>query len=346
LGGVNLTSTDFICGSSITNCSLDKAIYAYAEMPEDYEPQLKTPSTAQIKPLEDKDLKKEKTAFNVYVKDQLDAQASFDFENSLTAKGRENLDFIVKNKINPLDVITTHEAIQETNDSLRDSNGAPYIFTAASLGKDIAANAYIRRAKVAQEAANAYLNLNNKLPELKERAQKYSGSLKKNFNQVAGHEITQFEKSFNNLKELRILDRDSVYNHGQHRTEVHQNRFNSKNVDIYVGSVEDASKLSKIVGLAKIVGKGSFVYDISVGAYQISQAEDKSRETAKVAGSIGGGMLGAAVGGTAVSVALGSNPVGWGIAAAIGAYAVISGITGYYGSDIGEKVGEWIYEGV
>ena len=56
LGGVNLTSTDFICGSSITNCSLDKAIYAYAEMPEGYEPQLKIPSTAVITPLADKDL--------------------------------------------------------------------------------------------------------------------------------------------------------------------------------------------------------------------------------------------------------------------------------------------------
>ena len=57
LGGSNCTSADFICGSSMTNCSLDRLIYAYADMPEGYESQLKIPSTAQIQQLEDKDLK-------------------------------------------------------------------------------------------------------------------------------------------------------------------------------------------------------------------------------------------------------------------------------------------------
>lgn len=56
--GVNCTGTDFICDTSIQNCTLDKMIYTYAKMPKDFaENQLKKTSQAQIKPLEDKDLK-------------------------------------------------------------------------------------------------------------------------------------------------------------------------------------------------------------------------------------------------------------------------------------------------
>ncbi|MBY7733449.1 pentapeptide repeat-containing protein [Francisella philomiragia] len=338
----NFTATDFIVNSSIQNCILEKLIYAYAVLPKDFdENQLKKVSQAEIKQLSDHDLGQEQFTFNIYIKDKFNAQASFEFENSLTAKSRKNLDFIVKNKINPLDVITTQEAIEETNDSLRDSNGAPYIFTAATFGKNMAVDAYTRRAKVAQEAANAYLNLNNKLFELKGTAQKYSGSLKKNFQQVAGYELNEFEKSFNKVKELGIIDKDRVYKYGQYRTEIHQNRFNSEYVNIYVGSAEDASKLSKIIGLTKVIARGSLLYDITVGAYQISQAENKQKETAKVAGAIGGGMIGAATAGILIGIAI--TPAGW---VGLGAYAIVSVIGGAIGSDIGEKGGDWLYENI
>ncbi|MBY7734827.1 pentapeptide repeat-containing protein [Francisella philomiragia] len=54
----NFTATDFIVNSSIQNCILEKLIYAYAVLPKDFdENQLKKTSQAQIKPLDDKDVK-------------------------------------------------------------------------------------------------------------------------------------------------------------------------------------------------------------------------------------------------------------------------------------------------
>ncbi|MEY8673410.1 pentapeptide repeat-containing protein [Francisella philomiragia] len=54
----NFTATDFIVNSSIQNCILEKLIYAYAVLPKDFdENQLKKTSQAQIKSLDDKDVK-------------------------------------------------------------------------------------------------------------------------------------------------------------------------------------------------------------------------------------------------------------------------------------------------
>ncbi|MBK2259566.1 pentapeptide repeat-containing protein [Francisella philomiragia] len=54
----NFTATDFIVNSSIQNCILEKLIYAYAMLPKDFdENQLKKTSQAQIKSLDDKDVK-------------------------------------------------------------------------------------------------------------------------------------------------------------------------------------------------------------------------------------------------------------------------------------------------
>ncbi|WP_050346502.1 hypothetical protein [Francisella orientalis] len=54
----NCTGTDFICYTSIQNCTLDKLIYAFAMMLPDFdENQLKKTSQAQIKLLDDKDVK-------------------------------------------------------------------------------------------------------------------------------------------------------------------------------------------------------------------------------------------------------------------------------------------------
>ncbi|AIT10131.1 hypothetical protein LO80_09205 [Candidatus Francisella endociliophora] len=58
LAQANCTGTDFIVGSSIQNCTLDKLIYAYARLPENFdEGQLKKTSQAQIRQLTDKDVK-------------------------------------------------------------------------------------------------------------------------------------------------------------------------------------------------------------------------------------------------------------------------------------------------
>ena len=53
----NFTATDFIVNSSIQNCTLEKLIYAYANLPKGFDDnQLKKTSQAQIKPLTEKDL--------------------------------------------------------------------------------------------------------------------------------------------------------------------------------------------------------------------------------------------------------------------------------------------------
>ncbi|AIT09656.1 hypothetical protein LO80_06555 [Candidatus Francisella endociliophora] len=63
LAQANCTGTDFIVSSSIQNCTLDKLIYAYANLPKNFdESQLKRTSQAQVKPLTDKDLRKPRDA--------------------------------------------------------------------------------------------------------------------------------------------------------------------------------------------------------------------------------------------------------------------------------------------
>lgn len=284
--------------------------------------------------------KKDEAKYHIYINQDLDNEIAKSLESSLTAKGKENLDFILENKIDISELLTTYDLIEETNQELSEQDYYKYAFIGYSVANNSLTQGYSRYNKSLKNILESYSALNMKLPELKKMSQNHSGSYKKNFRDIAHYETKHFENRFNEAKKLKVIENNRSFKYGEYRSKVHQNRYNSKNVEIYVGSKEDVSKLTKIVNFGRVAQNGLFTVGVVTGSYEVYQAyqngEDPYRKTTEITGSAVGGILGGASGGYVAGILIGvgaSNPIGW---AGIWVYAVVAGIGAYMGSGVGE----------
>jgi hypothetical protein len=286
--------------------------------------------------------------YYIYIKRKFNYELSNEFDELLTEKGQGNLDYILDQNLDISDLINTYDLIQEANSHLYKHDFSKYAFIGYSVLNNSLTQGYSRYNKTLVKILDSYSDLNAKLPQLKQMSRNYSGSYRKNFDKVSGYELRNFEKHFNEAKELRAISKDRSFKYGEYRSRVHMNRYNLKDVEIYLGSDEDATKLAKIANFGNIVQHGLFTLGVVTGSYEVYQAyqngQDPYKKAAEITGSAIGSSVGASTGGYIASVIIGasiSGPVGW---AGIGAYAVVAGIGAYLGGIGGEKAVDWVYD--